>query len=78
MTVKELIGQLKKENQDLLVVLQKDSEGNGYSPYYDAWAGVYFAESGCSGYAKSEDELSEEYDDETWDGEKALFLTPTN
>ncbi len=32
MTVKELIEQLSILPQDLQVILQKDAEGNGYSP----------------------------------------------
>jgi hypothetical protein len=32
MTVKELIQQLQTYDQDLLVVLSKDGEGNGFSP----------------------------------------------
>lgn len=36
MTVKQLIEALKKENQDALVVMAKDSEGNSYSPLHQA------------------------------------------
>lgn len=32
MTVRELIEHLKESDMDALVVLQKDAEGNGYSP----------------------------------------------
>lgn len=32
MTVRELVEQLQKMDPDRLVVVQKDAEGNGYSP----------------------------------------------
>lgn len=32
MKVKELIEELKKVDQERIVILQKDGEGNGYSP----------------------------------------------
>lgn len=34
MTVKELIDELQKLPSDSLVILQKDAEGNGYSPLH--------------------------------------------
>jgi hypothetical protein len=34
MKVKELMRLLEKENPESEVILQKDSEGNGYSPLY--------------------------------------------
>lgn len=53
MTVKELIEELQKLSPNAEVILQKDSEGNGYSPLFavdgDAvyaadttWAGVVY------------------------------------
>lgn len=44
MTVKELIEQLGKLNQNALVVMSKDSEGNSYSPLSDAEPRLYVAE----------------------------------
>jgi len=49
MKVSELIEQLQKLNPDALVVLQKDSEGNGYSPLAGAEGAIYIAESSYSG-----------------------------
>lgn len=34
MTVRELIEALEKEDGDKVVILQKDAEGNGYSPLW--------------------------------------------
>jgi hypothetical protein len=45
MTVKELIEELQKEDPSCLVVMAKDSEGNGYSPLRYYWRGAYRAES---------------------------------
>lgn len=83
MTVKELIEQLKKEDPDRLVILQKDSEGNGYSPFYDLYTGSYEAESTWGGHVGLE-ELTEEDikhgygEGDVVNGEKALILTPIN
>lgn len=41
MTVKELIEKLQTLDQDLLVVMSKDAEGNGFSPIYSASVGQY-------------------------------------
>ena len=43
MTVKQLIEALKKENQDALVVMSKDSEGNSFSPLHQAQDTTYKA-----------------------------------
>ena len=50
MKVGELLAELLTLNPDLEVIMQKDSEGNGYSPLYcvDADA-VYVADSTYSG-----------------------------
>ena len=51
--VRELIEQLQEENPEADVILQKDSEGNGYSPLFgvngdaiyepnNAWSGEVF------------------------------------
>jgi len=49
MKVKELINKLNKLDPESQVILQKDSEGNGYSPCYGVEAAVYIAESSYSG-----------------------------
>jgi len=50
MKVKELIRKLEQENAESEVILQKDSEGNGYSPLsaVDGFA-VYIPETTYSG-----------------------------
>ncbi len=50
MTVKELIEELRTMPQDAQVILQKDSEGNGYSPLAVVDGGtVYVADTSYSG-----------------------------
>lgn len=46
MKVKELIARLLRENQDSEVILQKDGEGNGYSPLYGVDGACVFVEDG--------------------------------
>jgi hypothetical protein len=56
MKVKELLVELKKANQDAEVILQKDSEGNDYSPLKGADLNVvYIANSEWSGNVYSMD-----------------------
>jgi hypothetical protein len=49
MTVKELIEVLTRLNQDAIVVLSKDSEGNYCSPLSDVETANYAADSPTSG-----------------------------
>lgn len=49
MTVGELIEYLKEFNPDMQVILQKDAEGNGYSPLCGAGEAIYVAVSTYSG-----------------------------
>jgi len=66
MKVKELINVLKRMPQESLVVLSKDSEGNGFSPLYEAEEGWYKKETTWSGdYAFSNS-----------NSEDAVFLWP--
>lgn len=84
MTVKELIGLLSGFEQEAEVVLQKDAEGNGYSPLAGIWDGQYRADttwSGEVGLTGLDDEMRElGYTDEDVmeDGVSAVILTPTN
>jgi hypothetical protein len=41
MTVKELIKLLRKENPNDIVIVSRDSEGNGYSPLDELSQGMY-------------------------------------
>lgn len=61
MTVAELIEELKALDPAALVVLQKDAEGNGYSPLAGADPAVYEAESTWSGQAYSEEDVADGY-----------------
>jgi len=85
MTVKELIAELSAMNPDAVVVLQKDSEGNGYSPLSGADdALVYIAESTWAGevrYVELTEELesqgySEEDCAEEGEGVPCVILFP--
>lgn len=49
MTVKELIDQLSECDPNRLVVIAKDSGGNGYSPLWKFWEGAYRADTTYSG-----------------------------
>lgn len=49
MTVSELIEELKNYAPDTEIVLQKDSEGNGYSPLSGVDEGYYVPDSTYSG-----------------------------
>lgn len=75
MKVKELIERLSGFNGELNVILQKDSEGNGYSPLSDADDnGMYVAETTYSGdmYDKNDPECTE------LGGENVVVLWPKN
>ncbi len=75
MTVKELIEVLSGFSPDKEVILQKDAEGNGYSPLAGADDdAVYVAETTYSGTVYSKDE-KEEY---APNGEQVVVLWPTN
>ena len=84
MTVTELIEELTKLNGDRQVILQKDGEGNGYSPLAGIWSGKYEADCTWSGEAKLE-ELTEQdrlngYSEEdlSINGAPAVILFPVN
>jgi len=71
MTVNELIAQLKDLPLDAEVILQKDSEGNGYSPAAGAEVALYEKESSYSGWVYS-------VDDPEGQGEQAVVIWPVN
>lgn len=84
-TVKELIERLQSVDENLIVIIQKDSEGNGYSPLSSIDDEcVYEADSTWSGevgYAKLTLELEQQgYDENDLrpDGIPALILCPVN
>jgi hypothetical protein len=49
-TAGDLMDYLATQPRDRKVILQKDGEGNGFSPLAEATEELYAAESSCSGY----------------------------
>lgn len=85
MKVKELIEKLKEHDQDRVVVMSKDGEGNEYSPLANMGTASYVAESTWSGYIGLEpgdlddEAIAQGYTEEdVKNGEPALVLWPTN
>lgn len=84
MTVADLRAQLAQFPDDVIVVLAKDGEGNGFSPLCEAIPAMYLAESTWSGehYPTEEQRLAEDdpddYDPAPDDAVPAVFLWPTN
>jgi hypothetical protein len=76
MTVGELRRILEELDSSLTIVLQKDAEGNSYSPLADTWTGHYVPLSTWSGEAY--DSQEEAQDDTGDDGVSALVLVPVN
>ena len=82
-TVKELIALLQKEDPERVVVLSKDGEGNGFSPFSDFGHGAYEPDSTYSGelgIEKLTDKLKEQgyTEEDVCDGIPALVLWPIN
>jgi hypothetical protein len=78
MTVAELMAELQKMNPESLVVLQKDAEGNGYSPLRGVDdSAVYVAESTYSGTAYSQQDAADGYS-EAESGVPCVVLHPIN
>lgn len=83
MTVAELIELLKTVEQDRIVVMSKDSEGNGYSPLSGIFTAAYGAESTWSGEIGleklTEDDIKQGYSEEdVIEGVPCIVLQPTN
>ena len=85
MKVRELIELLSKMNPERLVVLQKDAEGNGYSPLSGADDNArYLARCTWDGEVMRETLSDEDRaagfgdDDVTTEGEPACVLYPVN
>lgn len=90
MKVKDLIEELSKMNPEHEVIMQKDSEGNGYSPLHNLfdnsvyvpdsnWSGCIYVDelnSELIGQGFSEEDLCP--DDERENGQKCVVLAPTN
>lgn len=85
MNIKELKEVIANLPDEMEVILQKDSEGNGYSPLYCADPdSVYIPDSTWSGYVYSMDWTAEDacMNDEEWEDIKSkprsLVLCPVN
>jgi hypothetical protein len=85
MNIKELKEAIENLPDEMEVILQKDSEGNGYSPLAGADPNaVYITETTWSGDVYSMDWSAEDacMDEEEWDDlkekPKCLVLYPTN
>jgi len=86
MKVSELISELQKLDQDKIVILQKDGEGNGYSPLSGSDEDcVYQADSTWSGVVYSTDWTADEalIDEDEWESFKknmpgCVVLFPIN
>lgn len=61
-TVKQLKKVLEAYEDDTIVVLQRDSEGNGYSPMAGLWPGTYVPDTRYYGDMYDEEEL-DNYED---------------
>lgn len=71
MKVQELIEMLQKYPKDFDIIIQKDSEGNGYSPLVGAETAVYEAESTWSGQVLHPDDVEDQE-------ENCVVLWPVN
>lgn len=83
MKVKELIKLLEKEDENRIVIMSSDGEGNSFSPLCDISTGAYLADSSYSGEVGLEkltpEAIKDGYTEEdVIKGEKALILYPTN
>ena len=86
--VKDLIARLSDLDPEMPVILQRDAEGNGYSPLYSTWPGAhYVAENTFSGYvylaSLSAEDRATGYSEEDLapagsDPVLAVVLQPTN
>ncbi len=88
MTVTELIAELQKHDGDRVVIVQKDAEGNGFSPLDEVEGSncAYVPETTWSGEWKLQ-ELTDDLRAEGWseddvaedgDAQPAIFLCPVN
>jgi hypothetical protein len=76
MNVRELIEILEDISPDAIVILQKDSEGNGFSPCVGAEQAWYEADSTWSGQVIDADYLAIEEDAEVDEIQDRLHATP--
>jgi len=75
-TVKDLLELLIRFDPSLLVVLQKDAEGNGYSPCAGGEPAYYVADSTYSGAVYGKEDI--ENGEAPSGGAEAFILWPVN
>jgi hypothetical protein len=79
MKVRELIEELSKMDGGAIVVLSKDTEGNGYSPLSSIVPGEYQEQSSWSGEFFELDTIGDDnYFQPDEDSVEAVCLWPTN
>lgn len=85
MLVKDLMEVLQELDPDTQIILQKDAEGNGYSPLAAQGMGYYVANSTYSGDVYDEDWDADDCDlaQDEWlemrtENPRVLVLAPTN
>lgn len=85
MKIKELIEQLEGLDPEMEVIMQKDGEGNGYSPLAGADpSGIYIADSTYSGdvydsnWSADDADMDEEEWEEILEMPRCLILYPVN
>lgn len=84
MKVKELIAALQQIDGEQQVIMQKDSEGNAYSPLAGWWEGAYlpittwYGEAGFETLTEEDKARGYGREDIIVGGQKAVFLTPVN
>lgn len=76
MTVGQLREQLEQLPEELIIVMSKDAEGNGYSPLSSVERALYSAESNWSGEVHDEEDPE---DVDLWpDTVRCIVLGPVN
>jgi len=78
-TVKELIKKLENEDQERVIIMSRDPEGNSYSPFENFWTGAYSEEGREAGLDQltQEDEDYGFTEDDILEGTPALILQPS-
>ncbi len=78
MTVKELKEQLDKFDDNTIVILSRDSEGNSYSPILTVEDGMSYrdGEIGITELTEEDEENGYAEEDVMRDGEKCIVLWP--
>jgi hypothetical protein len=84
LTVKELREALEGYDDDRIVVMSRDEEGNGFSPLYEIGTSSYVSDGGSYGEIGLEPEdLTDEMrakgysEEDVKEGQKAIVLWPT-